>query len=299
MRSASVAVALLCAALVSTTFAFDPLQPDDRASASVERRVKDVIHRLGVAIKTKNLAGFHDSPVMSAAFSHQVSAAQMAAAFKPLIDSGVDLTALDKARPQFDGIAQVDTDNQLIVKGGYQSDPPTLFEMRFVREGDKLGLSFVDVHLAMAPKSDAKDLRAVLSDSQRAKGIAIAPAEMRAVRAAMHAFGVAVNHRNMDEFLKSDIVSQYWREHQTAAQVAADYRTTIATRGDFTMLDPLEPVIVDAPGKNARGITEFTGYYGAPDARIGFRMGFVDEAGALRLIQFSIAPPKRASKSPK
>ncbi|HEX7914619.1 hypothetical protein [Rudaea sp.] len=295
MRSASAAIALLCIALVSPVLAFDPLQADDRAPASVERRVKDVIHRLGVAIKAKNLAGFHDSPVMSAAFAQQVSAAQMAAAFKPLIDGGVDLTTLDKAHPQFDGIAQVDTDNQLIVKGGYASDPPTLFEMRFVREGDKLGLSFVDVHLAVAPKSDAAGLRAILADPHPAKGVAIAPAEMRAVRAAMHAFGVAVNHRNMDEFLKSDIVSQYWREHQTAAQVAADYRTTIATRGDFTMLDPLEPVIIDAPGKNARGITEFTGYYGAPDARIGFKMGFVDEAGSLRLINFSIAPPRRAA----
>ena len=283
MRSAKVAVALLCIALISPAFAFDSLKPDDRAPASVERRVKDVIHRLGVAIKTKNLAGFHDSPVMSAAFAQQVTAAQMATAFKPLIDSGVDLTALDAAQPQFEGIAQVDPDNQLIVKGGYASQPVTLFEMRFVREGEKLGLSFIDVHLAVAKNSDSADLRAILADPHQAKGVAIAPAQMRAVREAMHSFAVAVKHRNMDEFLKSDIVSQYWRERQTAAQVAADYRNTIATRGDFTMLDPLEPIIVDAPGKNAQGITEFTGYYAAPDARIGFKMGSVDEAGALRL----------------
>lgn len=296
MRSARAVLAVLCIALVSPAPGFEPLHPDDRAPVQVEKRVKDVIHRLGVAIKAKNLAGFHASPVMSAVFAHQVTAAQMEAAFRPLIDSGVDLTALDKAHPRFDGIAQVDADNQLIVKGGYASDPPTLFEMRFVREGDRLGLSFVDVHLAVAPKSGAADLRTILADPHPAKGVAIAPAEMRAVRAAMHAFGVAVNHRNMDEFLKSDIVSQIWREHQTAAQVAADYRATIATRGDFTMLDPLEPVIVDAPGRNARGITEFTGYYGAPDARIGFRMGFVEEGGSLRLINFSIAPPKRAAR---
>lgn len=296
MRSASVAVAWLCIALISPAFAFDSLKPDDRAPASVERRVKDVIHRLGVAIKTKNLAGFHDSPVMSAEFAQQVTAAQMATAFKPLIDSGVDLTALDAVQPQFEGIAQVDPDNQLIVKGGYASQPVTLFEMRFVREGEKLGLSFIDVHLAVAKNSDSADLRTILADPHQAKGVAIAPAQMRAVREAMHSFAVAVKHRNMDEFLKSDIVSQYWRERQTAAQVAADYRNTIATRGDFTMLDPLEPIIVDAPGKNAQGITEFTGYYAAPDARIGFKMGFVDEAGVLRLINFSIAPPKRAGK---
>lgn len=295
MRSVRVTVFVLCAALASPAFAFDSLQPDDRAPASVEKRVKDVIHRLGVAIKAKNLAGFHDSPVVSAAFARQVTAAQMAAAFKPLADGGVDLTALDGLRPRFDGIAQVDADNQLIVKGDYASDPPTRFEMRFVREGGKLGLSFVDVHLAAA-KPAAADLRTILADPRETRSVAIAPAEMRAVRAAMHAFGVAVNRRDMSEFLNADIVSRYWRERQTAARLAADYRSTIATRGDFTMLDPLEPIIVDAPGKNAQGVSEYTGYYAAADARIGFKMGFIEEGGALRLLYFSIAPPRRAAK---
>lgn len=295
MRAARrLAALLLCAALAQPTFAFDALQPDDRAPASVEKRVKDVIHRLGVAIKAKNLAGFHDSPVVSAAFAQQVTAAQMAAAFKPLIDGGVDLTALDAMRPQFDGIAQVDTDNQLVVRGGYPSDPPTRFEMHFVREGGKLGLSFVDVHLAAA--KPAADLRTILADPHAAKSVPVTPAELRAVREAMHAFGVAVNRRDMSEFLNADIVSKYWREHQTAARLAADYRATIATRGDFTMLDPLVPVIVEAPGKNAQGVRDFTGYYAAADARIGFKMGFVEEGGALRLLYFSIAPPKRASR---
>lgn len=293
MRAARLLAALFCAALAQPAFAFDALQPDDRAPASVEKRVKDVVHRLGAAIKAKNLAGFHDSPIVSAAFAHQVTTAQMAAAFKPLIDSGVDLTALDAMRPQFDGIAQVDTDNQLIVKGAYASDPPTRFEMHFVREGGKLGLSFVDVHLAAA--KPAADLRTILAEPH-ARSVAVAPAEMRAVREAMHAFGVAVKRRDMSEFLNADIVSRYWREHQTAAQLAADYRTTIATRGDFTLLDPIEPVVVDAPGKNARGVREFTGYYAAADARIGFKMGFIEEDGALRLLYFSIAPPKRASR---
>ncbi|MFT3792083.1 MAG: hypothetical protein QM741_13630 [Rudaea sp.] len=204
-------------------------------------------------------------------------------------------TALDKLRPQFDGIAQVDTDNQLVVKGGYASDPPTRFEMRFIREGDRFGLSFIDVHLAAAP-STAADLRAILSRPGEAHSLAVAPEQMRAVRAAMHALGVAVNHRNMDEFLDAGIVSRQWREHQTAAQLAADYRNTIATRGDFAMLDALTPIIVDAPGRNVQGVTEVTGYYSAPDARIGFRMGFIEEAGALRLLNFSIAPPRRAVK---
>jgi hypothetical protein len=295
MRRCAVA-GLICVVALMTipVFAFDPLQADDRATASVEKRVKDVIHKLGVAIKAKNLAGFHDSAVMSAAFAQQVPAEKMTAAFKPLIDSGVDLTALDSMLPRFDGIAQVDTDNQLIVKGAYASAPPVLFEMRFIREGGKLGLSFVDVHLAAPPQPDAANLRAILANPKEAKSLTIAPTEMLAVRAAMHAFGVAVNHRDMSEFLNADIVSSYWRQHETAAQLAADYRNTIATRGDFTQLDALVPTIVEAPGKNAQGVTEFTGFYAAADARIGFEMGFIDEAGGLRLVHFSIAPPKRA-----
>jgi hypothetical protein len=288
-------LALVAAARSGAAMAFDALQPGDRAPDAVLARIKDVMHRFGVAVKANDFAPFHDSPILSAAFARQFSSDKMRAAFKPLLDSHADLTRLDALQPVLDGIAQVDALNQLIVSGRYPSAPATLFEMRFIREGDKLGLSYIDVHLVAAGAADDSGLRALLNDTGSGPGVALRADQLAAVRAAMHAFGVAVNRRDMGEFLKADIVSQFWRERQSAAQLDADYRNTIATRGDFTRLDGLTPVIPDAPSIDERGVLAIAGYYAAPDSRIGFKMGFVQEQGRWRLINFSIAPPKRAA----
>jgi hypothetical protein len=293
MRIVRQAALVVCALFSFDAFAFDPLHTADSKPATLTVRVKDVMHRFGTAANSKDLAAFHDSAVMSGAFAKQFPIEKMNAAFKPLLDSGVDLTQLDKMQPVLDGTPQVDPNNQLVVKGHFPSDPPTAFEMHFIREGAKLGLSFIDVHLLKQgpAQPDASSLRAMMSRSTNSTaGVQLPSEQMTAVRSAMHAFALAVNRKDMSEFLKADIVSQRWRDSQTAAQLDASYHNTIATRGDFTLLDPMLPVIPEAPQVDASGELDVIGYYAAADSRIGFKMGFIKEDGSWRLVNFSIAP---------
>lgn len=311
-------------ALSAAAPAFEPIQQSDENPLILASRVKEVMHRFGVAVKKKDMLGFHGSVVMSATLAEQYSTEKMNAAFKPLMDSGVDLTKLDSMQPLFDAPLQVDAINQLIVKGHYASAPPTVFEMRFIREGGHLGLSFVDVHVSDHPLSAASDKSAqpvpgatpkLLSRSEgmpdaatvavlkngAAEGndVELPPEQMTAVRAAMRAFALAVKHKNMDQFLQADIVSHLWGEHQTAAQLSVAYRNELASGGDFTLLDQLVPVIPATPHADDHGGLDISGYYAAPDSRIAFRMGFVDEAGTLRLINFAILPARAVHRPAK
>ncbi|MGH8121642.1 MAG: hypothetical protein ACREPT_02610 [Rudaea sp.] len=303
VRGASLLVAFCLYLPSSTVQAFEPMQPSDRNPLIAAARVKEVMQRFAVAVKKKDMLAFRGSVVVSAALARKFTAEQMNASFKPLMDSGVDLTRLDRMQPVLDGPLQIDEVNQLTVKGHYTSAPPTLFEMRFIREGGHIGLSFIDVRfgaIPAAPKAitraegmpDAATIAALKTGAAERAGVELPPAQIAAVRAAMHAFAVAVKHRNMDEFLQSDMVSHLWREQQTAAQLDVEYRNTLASRGDFTLLDQLVPVIPDAPLADGHGGVDISGYYAAPDTRIAFRMGFVDEGGYLRLINFAIAPAR-------
>jgi hypothetical protein len=286
-------------------FAFEPMQASDQNPAIVAARVKEVMHRFGLAVKQKDMLAFHGSVVMSATLAEQYPAEKMNAAFKPLIDSGVDLTKLDAMQPVLDAKPEVDALNQLIVKGHYASAPPTLFEMRFIREGKRIGLSYIDVHLSGRPVSsaattaalnranampDAATMAALTSKAPPAPSALLSARELSAVRTGMHAFAVAAKARDMSQFLNADIVARAWRERQTPAQLNAAYRNTIALGGDFTLLDSKTPVIPNAPTQGENGVLDISGYYLAPDTRIGFRMGFINEEGALRLVNFVIVP---------
>lgn len=290
--------------------AFEPMQPSDRNPLIVAARVKEVMQRFATAVKKKDMLAFRSSVVVSATLAGKFTVEQMNAAFKPLMDSGVDLTRLDRMQPVLDGPLQLDEVSQLTVKGHYTSAPPTLFEMRFIREGGHIGLSFIDVRfgaIPAAPKAitraegmpDAATIAALKTGVTQGSGVELPPQQMAAVRAAVHAFAAAVKHRNMNEFLQSDIVSHLWREQQTAAQLDLEYRHTLASGGDFTVLDRLVPVIPDAPHADGHGGVDISGYYAAPDSRIAFRMGFVDEGGYLRLINFAIAPARPAHHAAK
>jgi hypothetical protein len=307
-RKAIQKLVLLCASLFlglpfSTALAFEPMQPSDQNPLIVSARVKEVMHRFAIAVKKKDMLGFHGSVVVSATLAQAYPAEKMNAAFKPLMDSGVDLTRLDAMQPVLEGSPQLDEVNQLTVKGHYASAPLTSFEMRFIREGGHIGLSFIDVRFSAAPAApkaitraegmpDSATLAAVKTGTAEGPGVELPPQQMAAVRAAVRAFALAVKHKDMDEFLQSDIVSHLWREQQTAAQLNVAYRNTLASGGDFTLLDQLVPVIPDAPHVDEHGGIDVSGYYAAPDSRIAFRMGFVDEGGYLRLINFAIVPAR-------
>jgi hypothetical protein len=280
--------------------AFDALMQQDQNPQNIVTHVRDVMQQFGAAIKQKNMSGFHASPLLSTAFAKQYSVEQMNAGFKSMMDSGVDLTTLNELQPVLDS-AQVDPAHQLIVNGHYPSTPPARFEMHFVREGAKFGLSSIDVHIHAGNETpplltkeqglpDAATLSALSTHMKAAPGVKLPAEQMGAVRAAMHAFAVGIKKKNMGEFLQADIVSQRWREQQTAAQLDAAYRNTLATGGDFTLLDQLVPVIPDAPSTDQYGVLNISGYYDDPSARIGFKMGFVAEAGELRVVNFAIVP---------
>ena len=318
MRAGSfLTIVCLCVQLGSA-FGFDAMLQSDLNPLIVTSRVKEVMHRFAVAVKKKDMESFHGSVVMSATLAEQYPVEKMNAAFKPLMDSGVDLAKLDAMQPIFDAPMDVDAVNQLIIKGHYASSPPTVFEMKFIHEGSRLGLSFIDVHIAedtpaparkknAAPPTltkqeglpDAATLSALGSHAKAQPGVQLPSEQMTAVRAAMHAFAVGVKKKNMGEFLQADIVSQSWRQQQTAAQVDASYRNTIATGGDFILLDGLVPVIPETPAQDEYGVLTISGYYDDPTARIGFKMGFVNEAGSLRLVNFAIIPGHANRKSGK
>ncbi len=303
IRSASLFLGFCMCLPLTTALGFEPMQPSDQNPLIVSSRVKEVMHRFAIAVQKKDMLGFHGSVVVSATLAQAYPAEKMNAAFKPLMDSGVDLTRLDGMQPVLEGSLQLDAVNQLTVKGHYASAPPTSFEMRFIREGGHIGLSFIDVRFGAVPAApkaithaegmpDSATLAAVKAGTAEGPGVELPPQQMAAVRTGVRAFALAVKHKNMDEFLQSDIVSHLWREQQTAAQLDAAYRNTLASGGDFTLLDQLVPVIPDAPQVDGHGGIDISGYYAAPDSRIAFRMGFVDEGGYLRLINFAILPAR-------
>ncbi len=210
----------------------------------------------------------------------------MNAAFKPLMDSGVDLTRLDRMQPVLDGPLQLDEVVSSPSRALHERAADAVRDALHPR-GRRIGLSFIDVRfgaIPAAPKAitraegmpDAATIAALKTGVTQGSGVELPPQQMAAVRAAVHAFAAAVEHRNMNEFLQSDIVSHLWREQQIAAHSIWSLATRSRSGGDVDRARSTRPVIADAPHADGHGGVDISGYYAAPDSRIAFRMGFVD-----------------------
>ena len=92
------------------------------------------MHVFAVAVNERNMTDFRDYVAYS--WQHEITPERLDEAFGAFYDSGLDLTALDRMRPQFDGPGVLDDDGILLIAGHYPTRPSQVtFEHGYIYEG--------------------------------------------------------------------------------------------------------------------------------------------------------------------
>jgi hypothetical protein len=325
LRRAALAI-LVTAGSTGAACCYDQLQPIDQNPSYLQSKVQSAIHALGEGVNKKDFTAMREGYLVSSLFTKRISEQDLRSSFKQFIDGKVDLTRLDAASPILDEAAQVDDQNQITVKGHYPSVPQLNFVMSFIREGSHLGLNSISLTTTAAPggptkqapssgtpraapaapaetasraaPSDLTDpdvMAAMLTNAPIKPGVKLPQDEDAALDAAMHAFAIGVINRNMDDFLKQDIVSPRWRQAQTGAQLTRFYRNTIESGADFAKFDGADKIIPNRPVMSPAGELAISGLIVASDQeRLGFKAGFEREADQLKLINLIVARSRKA-----
>ena len=245
-RHAALLAVLAAPVFAGPAFGYEALQPIDRNPSFLEAKITAVIHSVGEAINKDDFTSFREGYLVSSLMTKRISDQQLHDAFRLLIASKVDLTRLESVKPIMDGPPEEDAEHQLLVSGHYDTSLHVEFRMGFIREGSHLGLSKLDlsaspattgapvaasgpaatsdpatraanqVETARTDTMIAPDVMAsLLTDASLPKGITLPADQREAVVAAIHALTLGVTARDMDLFLKQDIVSPRWRHAQT------------------------------------------------------------------------------------
>jgi hypothetical protein len=115
------------------------LQPDASslnapAKSDQAALVKQSIHDFAVSVKNKNMEHFRRT--VSHLWQKQHTTEKLNQAFKAIIDSGADWTALDDYDPVLAAESKVGEDGVLVLKGYYATKPVQVhFEQKYVYEG--------------------------------------------------------------------------------------------------------------------------------------------------------------------
>lgn len=143
--------------------------------------------------------------------------------------------------------------------------------------------------------NDPDVMTALFTNGPLKPGVKLPPDVQAALDAAIHAFAIGVTHRNMDDFLKQNIVSPRWRQSQTGVQLAGFYRHTLESGADFAKFDGARTVVFNRPVMSPTGELAISGLVVARDQeRLGFRAGFEREANQLKLINLTVARSGKA-----
>lgn len=303
---------LLAAGSSMQAFGYDQLQEIDHNPSYLTAQVQAAIHALGVGINTGHFGQVRQGYIASSILGKEASEEQFARAFKSFIDNKIDLTRLDGVQPKLNGTGQVGPHNELVLTGHYPTQPQLNFKITFIREGGHLGLTGIDLDTPEAqpvsPQSaagpsltasgrppvslngpedmpDAAVMAALQTGGPVKPGSSLPADQQAAMKAALQAFVVGVESKDMSKFLSQDIVSPLWRRAQTAEQLARSYHTTIDGGADIGKFERGQIIVPNQPIETAMGELRISGVSVASDGdRLGFRMGFDREAGQLKLI---------------
>jgi len=107
------------------------------------------------AIQDKSFDKFYSG--ISDLWQKEVTPAKLKEIFHGFIDQKIDLAAINKVEPVFDGTPAVNDDGLLVIKGSYPTRPSkVLFELTYVYEDDSWKLAGINVNIKPTAEKDEK-----------------------------------------------------------------------------------------------------------------------------------------------
>lgn len=122
--------------------------PDEQA---IKQLVAETIRSFNDAIQQKSFADFYES--VSAKWRSTLTERQLANAFQPFVDQGVNMGGALAMEPILDPPPQITTDGLLLVTGHYPSKPyQVVFALKYIYELPNWKLFGIDVNLRNSPE---------------------------------------------------------------------------------------------------------------------------------------------------
>jgi hypothetical protein len=251
-----------------------PVPGELPGEAEVLRLIEASVLDFANAVNARDFTEFHANCAVS--FQRQFSPERFAAAFRQFSDRGIDLTVLRGHEPELSEPPFINDDGLLVAKGRYAVAPYSVpFELKYMFEDPEWKLFGIDLN-AMPLADSRAEAEAAREETDF---------EELANRSMME-FAVAVKAEDFSAFY--DGIARMWREQTTKDELTEIFQEFIDKQIDLTVIASFEPSFDSEPNVDENGVLRLEGTYPTQPSVVYFKLSFVFEAGAWRLIGINV-----------
>ena len=232
---------------------------------------RDSILTFNQAVQAKDFTAFHKS--IAEMWREEITPERLKSIFQGFIDQQVDLSSIGQAEPAFEPAPSVDDDEVLTLAGRYPLSSDELhFRLKYVNEKSAWKLICIKVDVKPAGAAEAK-----------------APTLKEAgalVRESLLDFNHALQAKSFGTFHKK--IAPMWQKQITPEKMQSLFQSFIDAELDISPIAKLDPAFERGPLIDEDGLLQIEGFYPTKPLQVRFKLGYIYEGGAWRLLRVNV-----------
>jgi hypothetical protein len=242
--------------------------PAQLTEADYAKLAKDSLLEFNKSIQAKDFTSFYNS--VAKFWRDQTSPAELQKAFQAFIDQKIDISPIDKLKPEWDLPPAVEKDIYLTLTGHYDTKPSAVaYELKYQNEKGAWKLIGIDVRVYAADQMVPFD--SVLGAM---------------ARETLLDFNKAITAKNFTAFHKN--ISKVWQKQITPKKLMDAFQVFVDNNIDISDVADTEPEIDENAAIDKDGVLAFTGNFPTKPNKVMFELKYIQEKGTWKLLGINV-----------